>query len=149
MINFTRLRNARILICGINGMGAEIAKNIILAGVKSVTLLDEKNVEESDRCSQFLAPVDSLGENRAEASLIRAQALNPMVKLNAVKENIASKEDTYFQNFDVVIVLEAPTRELVRINNACRLSGVKFFAGDVWGMFGYSFADLQEHSFAE
>jgi len=27
--------------------------------------------------------------------------------------------------------------------------GVKFFAGDVWGTFGYSFADLQEHNFAE
>lgn len=131
-------------------MGAEIAKNIILAGVKSVTLLDDKLVEESDRCSQFLmAPLYPLGENRAEASLLRAQALNPMVKLSAIKENISTKEDSFFQEFDVVIVLEAPTRELVRINNTCRLNGVKFFAGDVWGMFGYSFADLQEHSFAE
>jgi len=33
-----RLRAARILLCGLNGFGAEIAKNIILAGVKSITL---------------------------------------------------------------------------------------------------------------
>lgn len=130
-------------------MGAEIAKNIILSGVKSVTLQDDKNVQESDRCSQFLVPVDSLGQNRAEASLIRAQALNPMVKLHAETESVSAKDDTFFQAFDVVVVLEAPTRELVRINNTCRMNGIKFFAGDVWGMFGYSFADLQDHSFAE
>lgn len=100
-------------------------------------------------CSQFLIPVSSKGENRAEASLVRAQALNPMVKLNADKDNLADKDDGFFQDFDVVIVLEGTTRELVRINNTCRMNGVKFFCGDVWGMFGYSFADLQEHSFAE
>ncbi len=86
-------------------MGAEIAKNIILAGVKSVTLLDDKVVTESDRCSQFLAPVDSLGENRAEASLIRAQALNPMVKLNAVTENVATKDDSFFHKFTGMALL--------------------------------------------
>lgn len=144
-----RIRAARVLLCGLNGLGAEVAKNIILSGVKSITLLDHHSVTEADFCSQFLAPQSSLDQNRAEASLIRAQALNPMVEITVNKENVSDKPDEFFKKFDVVIVIEAPTATLVRIDNACRLAGIKFFAGDVWGTQGYSFADLQEHEFVE
>lgn len=146
---FYRLRAARILLCGLNGFGAEIAKNIILAGVKSITLIDHQNVSEADFCSQFLAPQDSVGTNRAEASLLRAQALNPMVEITVDTAKLDDKPDEYFRNFDVVVVTEATRKLQIRIDNACRLMGIKFFAGDVWGTFGYSFADLQEHNFAE
>lgn len=147
--NNHRLRAARILLCGLNGFGAEIAKNTILAGVKSITLLDHRTVSEVDFCSQFLAPRDSVGTNRAEASLLRAQALNPMVEIVVDTAKLEDKPDEYFRSFDVVVVTEATKKVQIRIDNACRLMGVKFFAGDVWGMFGYSFADLQEHNFAE
>ena len=35
-----RLRAASVLLVGVRGLGAEIAKNIVLAGIKSLTLLD-------------------------------------------------------------------------------------------------------------
>lgn len=130
-------------------MGAEIVKNIILAGVKSVTLLDNKNLTESDFAAQFLAPQTALGSNRAEASLTRAQILNPMVEIITDTGLLSEKDDEFFGKFDVVCILEANTPELVRINNLCRQKRVKFFAADLWGMFGYSFADLQEHSYVE
>lgn len=144
-----RIRTARILICGLNGLGAEIAKNIILSGVKSVTLLDDKPVTQMDFCSQFLAPHESIGMNRAEASLFRAQSLNPMVEIIVDKDKVADKPDEYFHRFDVVVLIEVPTAVLVRVNNICRFKGIKFFAGDVWGMNGFAFTDLQEHEFAE
>ncbi|XP_055384404.1 SUMO-activating enzyme subunit 1 [Condylostylus longicornis] len=144
-----RLRGSKILIAGVNGLGAEVAKNIILAGVKSVTLLDDQNVTLGDSCSQFLSPVDSIGLNRAEASIHRARALNPMVEITADKENISEKKDEFFENFDVVVVIGASIEELLRIDNICRSKNIKFFSADVWGMFGYSFADLQIHEFVE
>ena len=39
-----RLRAAQVLIAGLGGLGAEVTKNIILSGVKSVTLLDDEIV---------------------------------------------------------------------------------------------------------
>lgn len=144
-----RIRTARVLLCGLNGLGAEVAKNVILGGVKSVTLLDHRNVTQLDFCSQFLVPRETLGTNRAEASLLRAKALNPIVEITADTANLDDKRDEYFDNFDVVVVIEASTTTQIRVNNACRSFGVKFFVGDVWGTFGYSFSDLQEHEFAE
>lgn len=144
-----RIRGARILIAGLNGLGAEVAKNIILSGVKSITLCDDRTVSEIDFCSQFLAPHSSVGNNRTEASLVRAQALNPMVEIIIDKENVRDKSDEYFGQFDVVVVIEASTGTLVRIDNLCRSKNVKFFAGDLWGMHGYSFVDLQKHEYVE
>jgi len=46
-----------------NGVGAEIAKNLILSGVKSLTMLDPCPVTEEDFVSQFLVPREDLGKN--------------------------------------------------------------------------------------
>ncbi|XP_051632671.1 collagen alpha-1(I) chain-like isoform X2 [Manacus candei] len=52
-----RLRASRVLLVGLRGLGAEVAKNLILAGVRGVTLLDHRQVSQDDPCSQFLVPV--------------------------------------------------------------------------------------------
>ncbi|XP_053974789.1 SUMO-activating enzyme subunit 1 isoform X2 [Hylaeus volcanicus] len=144
-----RLRAAKVLLIGLNGFGAEVAKNIILAGVEAVTFLDHRNVTVEDRCSQFLTPRDTLGKNRAEASLQRAKNLNHMVNIEADTSKVEDKPDAYFCNFDVVCASECTITQMKRINKICRKHNVKFFAGDVWGTFGYTFADLKVHEYAE
>lgn len=57
------MRAAKVLLIGLDGFGAEIAKNIILAGVNTVTFLDHRNVTELDRCSQFFIPKEDIGKN--------------------------------------------------------------------------------------
>lgn len=47
-----KMQHSDILILGLGGLGVEIAKNTILAGVKSVTLQDHKNVSYEDLSSQ-------------------------------------------------------------------------------------------------
>jgi len=44
-------------------VGAEAAKNIILAGVKSVKLLDSEVVSSIDYACQFLIEQDAVGKN--------------------------------------------------------------------------------------
>ena len=58
-----RLHAAEILLIGIKGLGAEVCKNLVLAGIKSLTILDSGLVTEEDSCYQFLAPVEPIGKN--------------------------------------------------------------------------------------
>ena len=60
---YIRLRASRILMINMRGLGAEICKNLILAGVKSVTMLDDQEVTEEDFVSQFLVAREQLGKN--------------------------------------------------------------------------------------
>lgn len=86
---------------------------------------------------------------RAEASLPRAQNLNPMVNINADTSKVDDKPDEYFGQFNIVCAMHCTIPQLKRINRACRKQKVKFFAGDVWGALGYVFIDLQEHEYVE
>lgn len=47
-----RMAKTSILIAGANGLGIEIAKNVILGGLKQVTLYDNKVTEYTDLSSQ-------------------------------------------------------------------------------------------------
>ena len=54
MLHFSnRLRGSRVLLAGSGGLGAEVAKNLILAGVKGLTLLDHEQVWNSYSSSFF------------------------------------------------------------------------------------------------
>ncbi|XP_042749978.1 SUMO-activating enzyme subunit 1-like, partial [Lagopus leucura] len=100
------LRASRVLLVGLRGLGAEVAKNLILAGVRALTMLDHHQVSPEDTRAQFLVPAGSVGRNRAEASLERAQNLNPMVDVKADPESVESKPEAFFTQFDAV--REAP-----------------------------------------
>ncbi|KAJ0022302.1 hypothetical protein NQD34_009792 [Periophthalmus magnuspinnatus] len=137
-----RLRASRVLLAGLGGLGAEIAKNLILAGVKGVTLLDHKQVSEESCRAQFLVPVSTQGQNRAQASLERAQNLNPMVEVDADPSAIHDKSDDFFLQFDAVILTGCPRDLMLRLDQLCSQNNIKVFCGDVCGYYGYMFTNL-------
>jgi len=144
-----RLRSARVCLLGVSGLGCEVSKNLVLSGVKSLKMVDNKAVSDEDATSQFLAPRDKIGENRAEASLQRLQNLNPMVEVSADPGSSKDKDAEFFKQFDIVVATNCSKDELIRINSICRAEKVLFYAGDVFGFFGFSFMDLISHEYVE
>ncbi|XP_072031385.1 SUMO-activating enzyme subunit 1-like [Amphiura filiformis] len=144
-----RLRQSEMLIVGMGGLGAEVCKNVVLAGVKSMVLLDHRNVTELDDCSQFLVSRDDVGKNRALSSVDKAQELNPNVKVSADTEDISTKPDDFFKQFDTVCLTCCTKETLLRVNQICHEHNIRFFAGDIFGYYGYMFADLNEHHYVE
>ena len=49
-----RMAHSNVLISGMKGLGIEIAKNVVLAGVKSVTIHDTENAAWVDLSSQVM-----------------------------------------------------------------------------------------------
>jgi len=144
-----RLRKARILLVGLNGLGNEVCKNILLAGIQHLTMLDDKTLSQDERHMQFLSPQENVGKNKAEASLLRAKELNPMVDIVVDTESIESKPESFFSNFDVVCMVGYGGDLQMKVNSLCHKLGVKFLSGNVYGYYGYMFADLGEHTFME
>ena len=65
------------------------AKNVILAGVKAVTLQDTGACELSDLGANFYLTAADVGKNRAEACAARLQELNPAVAVTVVTSEIS------------------------------------------------------------
>lgn len=74
-----RMQNSNVLIIGLKGLGLEIAKNVILAGVKSVTIWDCSSVELSDLSAQYYLKEEHVGKRRDECSLSQLADLNTYV----------------------------------------------------------------------
>ncbi|XP_055752078.1 SUMO-activating enzyme subunit 1-like [Salvelinus fontinalis] len=145
-----RLRGSRVLLVGLRGLGAEVAKNLILAGVKGLTMLDHELVTEESCRAQFLIPVSNQGQNRAQASLERAQYLNPMVEVKADTDRVETKPDEFFLQFEAVCLTGCSRDLMVRVDQLCVQHNIKVFCGDVFGYHGYMFSDLgQEHNYVE
>lgn len=142
-----KLRNAKVLVIGMDGLGAEIVKNIVLSGVKSVKMLDDKVATEKDLRNQFFIPPTSIGENRAEISQPRAQALNPLVTVTFDKKSISEKPSEYITNFDVIISCNQQLSINLRLSTECHKHKKSFYACSVFGTYGVAFSDLNAHKF--
>ncbi|KAF8940471.1 hypothetical protein EDD21DRAFT_333904 [Dissophora ornata] len=144
-----RMRNASILIAGIRALSNEVCKNIILAGVGSITLLEHESVTEEDLGAQFLLRQEDIGRNRAEAAAEKARHLNPRVKVIVDQDDIAQKPDSFFTKFNVVCLTGCSPDQMIRIDNACRETKTGLYAAGVHGFFGYIFCDLTRHDYRE
>lgn len=143
-----RLREARILIIGLNGVGAEVVKNLTLSGMNSITILDDTEVTESDKTAQFFVASSELGEKRSEASLAAIQELNPNVKILVETGDPNTKPDSFFADFDAIFATGCDIDLLIKIDKICRdTKEVQFYCADTWGFYGYCFLDLLHHNF--
>uniref|UniRef100_A0A4W5K0Z0 THIF-type NAD/FAD binding fold domain-containing protein n=1 Tax=Hucho hucho TaxID=62062 RepID=A0A4W5K0Z0_9TELE len=101
-----RMQSSNVLVSGLRGLGVEIAKNVILGGVKSVTLHDQGQAEWRDLSSQFYLREEDLGKNRAEVSQTRLAELNSYVPVVAYTEALT---DDYLTPFQVGYKLHYPS----------------------------------------
>jgi ubiquitin-activating enzyme E1 len=142
-----RMKNARVLLCGLGGLGVEIAKNVALAGVKQLTLSDSKLATKFDLTTQFYLSSASLGKNRASESLSSLDELNPFCPVDVADQDVLEMEsgealDEFVARYSVVVLTEAGHEEQVRVNDACHRRNVAFLAADVRGVFCSAFADF-------
>lgn len=73
------------------------AKNLVLAGVKSVTLHDEGTVELWDLSGNFIFLENDVGRNRALASVQKLQELNNAVVVSTLTTELTKEILSDFQ----------------------------------------------------
>jgi ubiquitin-activating enzyme E1 len=136
-----RLFASSVLVSGMRGLGAEIAKNLILAGVKSVTLHDEGNVELWDLSSNFVFSENDIGKNRAAASVSKLQELNNAVLVQSLTTKLTKEQ---LSNFQAVVFTEISLEKAVEFNDYCHSHQppIAFIKTEVRGLFGAVFCDF-------
>ena len=134
-----KMAKANVLISGMKGLGVEIAKNIILGGVKSVTLHDEANAEIADLSSQFYLSEEDVGKNRAAVSLNKLAELNSYVATSMSMEPLT--EDVLTQ-FSVVVLTNSTLDEQLRIAEITRKHNIALIIANCNGLVAQVFTDF-------
>ncbi|CAG8607816.1 13162_t:CDS:2 [Ambispora leptoticha] len=140
-----RMLSSKILVVGMRGLSNEVCKNLVLAGIGSLTILDDQKVTPEDLGAQFFLSANDIGKNRAVASRDRIRNLNPRVVVTADSDNLAKKSEEFFSKFDVICLTDCDLDTLIRVNEICRKFDKKLYASSTMGLFGYIFCDLNYH----
>lgn len=138
------MAKSSVLIAGLNGLGAESAKNVILAGVKSVSLWDSKATQWDDLASQFYLTEADIGKPRAAASVAKLSELNPYVDVSVFSAAELSPDSLATANFTVVVLIDQPLSVQETVAAFCHAQGIACVIGDVRGVFGSIFCDFGE-----
>lgn len=138
-----RMAASNVLIVGMQGLGVEIAKNIALAGVKSLTIFDPEPVTIQDLSSQFFLREEDIGKPRAAATLPRLAELNAYVPVRDLG-GAAGDQITVdlVKGFQVIVLCGVPLAKQLEINDWTHENGIPFIAAETRGLFGSAFNDF-------
>ncbi|XP_028760249.1 ubiquitin-activating enzyme E1 2-like [Neltuma alba] len=136
-----KLFMSNVLVSGMQGLGVEIAKNLILAGFKSVTLHDEGKVELWDLSSNFAFSENDVGKNRAVASAGTLQELNNAVLVHSLTTKLTKEQLSYYQ---AVVFTDISLEKAMEFNDYCHSHQppIAFIKSEVRGLFGSVFCDF-------
>ncbi|KAI0265111.1 ubiquitin activating enzyme [Gloeopeniophorella convolvens] len=138
-----RMAASNVLIVGLDGLGVEIAKNIILAGVKSVTVYDPEPVRIQDLSSQFFLREDDVGKPRADAAAPRLAELNTYVPVRNLGGNAGQPITVdLVKGFQVVVLVNQSLQKQLEINDWTHQNGIHFISAETRGLFGAAFNDF-------
>ncbi|KAH3678451.1 hypothetical protein WICMUC_001468 [Wickerhamomyces mucosus] len=133
-----KMQNSNVLIIGLKGLGLEIAKNVALAGVKSLSIYDPNPVELKDLSTQFYLNEIDIGKPRAFASVDKISQLNSYVPISIIDE----LSESILSKFQVIVATDLSLEEQVKINEFTHSNNIKFIATDSRGLFGNIFVDF-------
>jgi tRNA A37 threonylcarbamoyladenosine dehydratase len=134
-----RLRNVRVIIFGVGGVGSWCAEALVRTGLTHLTIVDGDTVQPSNVNRQLPATRETLGRPKVEALRERLLSINPDAEIVAVHQYLtpalsqgegetSESSDFRFEEYDYVIdaIDDVPAKADLIIN-ATRARGVKVF----------------------
>ena len=125
-----KLREGKVCIIGVGGLGSPIAQQLTAMGVGTLRIIDRDVIEISNLHRQTLYNLYDIGYPKAEVAEKKLKAINPNLNIEAltVSVNEDSVEDIV-KGMDVVVdgLDSIETRYLV--NRACIAEGIPYIYG--------------------
>jgi len=128
------LRNAKVLIVGVGGLGAPVALYLAAAGVGHLYLADDDDVELSNLQRQIIFTQQQLKQTKVGAAKASLTQLNPHITVTAIAERVtldSANNHMAAMLADIDLVIDCsdnmPTRQA--INKICVTQKIPLIVG--------------------
>ena len=125
-----RLRDARVLVLGVGGLGSWAAISLACCGVGELTLVDGDSVELSNLNRQILYSEEDIGRPKAAVAAAAIARFNPGVRVAPVARTLGTPEEIAAAVRGSSLVVDAadrPAHDIERwVNAACFEHGVPY-----------------------
>lgn len=131
------LRNAKVLIVGVGGLGNPVSLYLAAAGVGTLYLADGDNIELSNLPRQIQFCEENINQNKADIAAEKLNAQYPDSEIEAIDEML-DKElcDYYLPQVDLVLDCSDNITTRYLINQACVTHKVPLVVGAATGFDG-------------
>ena len=128
-----RLRDCRVTLVGLGGLGSHLLINLAAMGVGHVRAVETDLVEMSNLNRQILYRDADVGRAKLGLAVERVREFNPRIDIEPISVSIGSMEDALGvvdgSSF-LISVADRPNREVMQwVNAACVRAGVPFVSG--------------------
>ena len=86
-----KLKNAKVTIVGVGGLGCPVALYLTAAGIGKITLIDREKVELSNLNRQILHWSRDVGKFKTLSALEKLSELNPSINFESYEEQVDEK----------------------------------------------------------
>lgn len=132
-----RLKEAKVCLVGLGGLGSTIAFQLAAMGVGHLRLVDRDVVEESNLQRQHLYSYDVIGYPKVEAAVNRLERLNPYVEFEPLPLSFEERNASdIISGMDVVVDGLDNMNTRYAVNRACIRLGVPYVFGAAISTFG-------------
>ncbi|MFX0034674.1 MAG: ThiF family adenylyltransferase [Candidatus Hermodarchaeota archaeon] len=97
------VKNSRVLMIGVGGLGCEIAKNLAMLGVGHLDLVDLDIIEHSNLNRQILFAGAKVGESKALVAARKLTEINPNTIIKGYQTSLERLDPRIYRAADVVI----------------------------------------------
>lgn len=99
-----KLKNSRVAVFGLGGVGSWCAEALCRSGIGSLTLIDQDTVGESNINRQLCATTSAIGRSKAEVMAERLRDINPEAELHPLTARYeAETRDAFFaEGYDYI-----------------------------------------------
>lgn len=118
------------------------AKNIALAGVKSLTLFDPAPANISDLSSQFFLQPGDVGKPRAAVTAPRVAELNAYTPVSVHPSESLTADLSQLHQYQVVVLTGTSLEDQLTISEFCHQNSIFIVIADIFGLFGSIFTDF-------
>ena len=135
-----KLKNAKICVVGVGGLGNPITTRLAAMGVGTLRIVDRDVIELSNLHRQTMFDEDDVGQVKVEVAAKKLQKLNPDCKIEALAISVNDYTALeVVQGCDVIVDALDSVNARYALNKACVKFGIPFVTGAAVGVSGQVF----------
>lgn len=102
--NFNKIKNAKVLLVGVGGVGSFAYEALIRSGFQDITIIDKDKVEITNINRQLVATLDTINKSKVEIAKGKAICINENIKIKALEEFLSKDNINALEtDFDFII----------------------------------------------
>ena len=142
-----RLKNAKICVVGVGGLGNPITSRLVAMGIGHLRIIDRDVIELSNLHRQTMYDEDDVGQVKVEVASKKLQKLNPDCKIESIAISVNEyNASEIIDGCDIVIDALDSVNARYALNKACIEKNIPFVTGAAVGVSGQIFTIIPKQS---